>query len=61
MGFKTKVFTWLAWKLPRGLVYWCAIRVMTDADPSNKYPMEQTCGDVCKKWANGGNQATGGN
>jgi hypothetical protein len=26
-----KIWQWLAWRLPRGLVYWCAIRVMAHA------------------------------
>ena len=27
MKFKDKLLVWLAWALPRDLVYWCAVRV----------------------------------
>lgn len=26
-----RIWVWLAWRLPRGLVYWCAIRLITAA------------------------------
>ena len=28
---KEKLLMWFAWKLPRSLVYWCAVRVMAHA------------------------------
>lgn len=28
---KESILIWIAWKLPRDLVYWCSIRLMTSA------------------------------
>ena len=31
MDLKTKINMWLAWHMPKRLVYWCAIRMFTRA------------------------------
>ena len=28
---KEKFLIWISWKMPRGIVYWCAIRLMAHA------------------------------
>jgi len=33
---KTKIIQWIAWHLPRKIIYWCAVRVFCDAT-SGKY------------------------
>lgn len=30
-GLKEKVLVWVVWRLPRSLVYWCAVRLMSAA------------------------------
>jgi hypothetical protein len=48
----TEFWSWLAWKLPRGLVYWCAIRLMTHS-ASVLYREEMpaiTCVDAITAW-----------
>lgn len=46
-------YRWLAWKLPRGLVKWCSVRLMADATcgtHSGKVVSEVTCLDALKAW-----------
>ncbi len=38
----------IAWMLPRKLVYWCAIRVMTERYDGG--PDARTCADALKGW-----------
>lgn len=49
----SKVCQWLAWKLPRRLVYFCAIRLMVSAT-AGKYSgtvvPELTAIDALKRW-----------
>lgn len=32
---KEKAIMWVVWKLPRSIVYWCAIRLMAHATQGN--------------------------
>ncbi len=44
---------WLAWKLPRQLVLWCAIRVVAHATTgkfSNQVVPDLTAMDALKRW-----------
>jgi hypothetical protein len=44
---------WLAWKLPRPLVYWCAIRLMakaTTGEYASESPSELLAMTALKKW-----------
>jgi hypothetical protein len=43
-----KFWTWLAWRLPRGLVYWCAIRVLTDGHALG--PDERKVSEALQAW-----------
>jgi hypothetical protein len=49
---KESLLMWLAWKLPRGLAYWAAIRVITHA--SYKRPTKKmdslTPAECLKAW-----------
>lgn len=47
MRLTEKICIWLAWHLPRQLVYWCALRVMTNTRES---PVEWTCGEAARTW-----------
>jgi hypothetical protein len=48
----TNFWIWLAWKLPRELTYWCAVRVMAHA--SERFPSKEvdslTPADCLKSW-----------
>lgn len=50
---KEKFWIWLAWRLPRGLVYWAAIRLMAHAT-TGKWSHELTPAvtgiDMLKRW-----------
>ena len=53
MVMKEKLCIWLAWKLPRGLVYWCAIRLMahaTTGDYGHVIVPELLAMDALKRW-----------
>lgn len=39
---------WLISNLPRELVYWCAVRAITEGCTGS--PGEQKCSDVMKRW-----------
>ena len=44
---------WIAWKMPRKLVYWCAIRLMahaTTGDHGHHIVPEVTCLDALNRW-----------
>ena len=48
-----KFWFWLAWKLPKGLVYWCAIRLMahaTTGEWSNVNMLSLNAIDALKRW-----------
>lgn len=50
---KEKILIWLAWKMPRGLAKWAAIRVMTagrHGEPYAENPAERTCGHALNSW-----------
>lgn len=50
---KEKICITLAWWMPRELVYWCALRLMTAATVGrygNTSPTELTCMDALKRW-----------
>ena len=48
-----KVFLLFVWKLPRKLVYWCAIRVganATTGEHSDQSPTDLNFMDAIKRW-----------
>jgi hypothetical protein len=48
-----KVWKFLAWKLPRALVYWCAVRVICNATQgqySNQAVPKLTAMIALKRW-----------
>lgn len=48
-----KIYIWLAWHLPRGLVYWCAMRLLTNAtvgEYSNQVVPDLLAMDALKRW-----------
>ncbi len=50
MGTQTwteKICIWIAFHLPRQLVYWCAIRVMTNTKDN---PGSWTCAEAAGAW-----------
>ena len=49
----TKIWTALAWKLPKSLVYWAAIRLMSNATTgrySNQVVPDLGAVDALKRW-----------
>jgi len=53
MTFSERVWRWLAWKTPHGLVYWCAIRLMAHATQgpwSNQEVPALLAMDALKRW-----------
>lgn len=46
-------YRWLAWRLPRRLVFWCAVRLVVNATTA-PYPEEQSdtlsWGEVIARW-----------
>lgn len=45
--------TWIAWHLPKGIVYWCAIRLgvhATTGEYSDQIVPELTIADALKRW-----------
>lgn len=51
--FKERFWTWLAWKLPRPLVYWATIRCGAHATTgrwSNQIVPETTLPDLLQRW-----------
>ena len=54
---KEKLCRWIAWKLPRELVMWCAIRVAAHATSgpwSNTIVPELTAMEAVKRWEHAG-------
>ena len=50
---REKFFFWLAWKLPRRLVYWCAIRLIaraTTGDWGHTIVPELTAMGALRRW-----------
>ena len=48
-----KIWIWLAWKLPRSLVYWAAIRLGAHATQNqweNESPPDLLMMDALKRW-----------
>ena len=51
--FSDRFWQWLAWKLPRQLAYWAALRVIayaTQGDYSDTDVSELTAMDSLKRW-----------
>lgn len=49
----TKLVMWFVWKLPRWLVYWCAVRLMAHATTGqwgHQVVPELTALDALKRW-----------
>ena len=52
---REKLTIWLAWKLPRTLVYWCAIRLMAHATQGKHsgQPVPELTGiEALRRWQN---------
>lgn len=52
-GTSERLCMWLAWKMPRRLAYWCAVRVITHATQgrySNQIVPELYAMDALKRW-----------
>lgn len=50
---KEKLQIFIAWRLPKGVVYWCAIRLMAHATQGkygNQIVPELTAMDALKRW-----------
>jgi len=51
---KEKFYRWLAWKLPRDLIYWCTIRLFAHATTVGKgktqTPDEVTIWQALERW-----------
>ena len=50
---KDKFFLWLAWKVPKKLVYFCAVRLIASATTgkySNTVVPELTATDAVDRW-----------
>lgn len=53
--------TWLAWRLPRRLVYWCAIRLFVNAttgEHSDQIVGDLLVLDALKRWQKGEDDGT---
>ena len=53
---KEKFLLWFCWKLPRSVVYWCAIRLMAHATTgqfSNQEVPALLAVDALKRWGSG--------
>jgi hypothetical protein len=52
---KDKILMWIAWKLPRRLVMWCACRVIANATTgiyANQVVPELKAMDALQRWKN---------
>ena len=50
---KEKFLIWLAWHMPKSLVYWCAIRLganATQGEYSNQIVPDLNFADALKRW-----------
>lgn len=48
-----KLWEWLAWRMPRGLVKWCAVRLMSAATVGpyeNQVVGDLRCLEALKRW-----------
>jgi hypothetical protein len=45
-----RFWTWIAWRLPRRLVYWAVIRAATKPPEGNVYPADRTASEILKTW-----------
>lgn len=48
-----RFYRWVAWKMPKGFVYWCAIRLFAHAttnEYSNQNVPSLTVVDALKRW-----------
>ena len=53
MSRREKFWMWLAWRLPKQLVYWASIRLMAHATVgpySSQIVPELTAADALKRW-----------
>lgn len=53
---KEKIVMWIAWRLPKSIVYWCSIRLGANATQnkySNQIVPELLFIDALKRWENG--------
>lgn len=49
-----KALAWIAWRTPRALVYWCAVRLMSEATMTivpNREPDQISIIDALKVWS----------
>lgn len=56
-NWREKVVVWLAWHLPRSLVYWAAVRVVAHATTGrygNEVVPAVVCVDALQRWRVGG-------
>jgi hypothetical protein len=52
----TKLVMWFVWLLPRWLVYWCSVRLMSEASTGkwgHQVVPELTALDALKRWDRG--------
>lgn len=50
---RERLHLWVAWRVPRWLAYWCAIRVMSAAtvgEHRNQVGPDLTCLDALDRW-----------
>lgn len=47
---KDGLWRWLAWKMPRSLVYWCGIRLASQEVYSSTHPDDIGAIDALRKW-----------
>lgn len=48
VGRWDSIAQWVAWHLPKAVVYWAHVRLAVHAYDGN--PGERTCGDASKAW-----------
>lgn len=49
-----KFYMWITWKLPKKLVYWCAVRLMawaTQGQWGNESPSDVNIMDALERWS----------
>jgi len=50
---KEKIIQWIVWHLPKNLIYWCAIRLIsygTVGEYSNQVVPDLTAMDALQRW-----------
>lgn len=45
------VWIWLAWRLPRPLAYWAAVRVGAETLPHDRHPDDHTWLAALRRWS----------